>query len=170
MRLFEGVRVIAVNRTGNNRGSSGTNHVTLELTEPQVNIVTLARDRGTITLSYNPNGRGDGGLALSSADRVTLYEILGLKEADPPAEPFMTEIYRGGGRSTNHFNDRGKLIESYQDRSFYDRTQQEKRLVPNAAPAPNKTPAPPVRPTDGQNGDQRTPPTALRTFLNQQAK
>lgn len=170
MRLFEGVRVIVVNRTGSSRGNNGNNHVTLELTEPQVNVVTLARDRGTITLSYNPNGRGNGGLALSSSERVTLYEILGLKEAEAPAEPFMTEIYRGPERATNHFNDRGRLIESYRDRAFYDRPQQEKRLVPNTTPAPANAPAPPVRSTDGQNGDQRTPPTALRTFLNQQAK
>ncbi len=37
----------------------------------------------------------------------------------------MTEIYRGSGRSTNHFNDRGKLIESYSPPTQNDRPQQQ---------------------------------------------
>ncbi len=76
MRLFEGVRVLVVSRGTSNRSD---NYVTLELTEPQANVLTLARDRGAINLTFNPNGRGNGGLALTNADRVTLYEILGMK-------------------------------------------------------------------------------------------
>lgn len=159
MRLFEGVRVLAVKNGGGNRGDRG-NHVTLEVTEPQVNILTLARDRGTITLSYNPNGRGGGGLALSSADRVTLYEILGLKPAEPP---FMTDIYRGSSRATNRFNSDGRLMENNTS-GGQDRPQQQ--LPTNSAPAqsyPHSAPATPGRPADSQQPvEQSTAPTAAR--------
>ena len=166
MRLFEGVRIIAVNRNiSSNRIERGNNHVTLELTEPQVNVITLARDRGAITLSFNPNGRGNGGLALTNNERVTLFEILGLKPADPAAEPFLTEIYRGSDRSTNRFTDRGRLIESYTAPALNDRQRQQ--LVP-ITPAPSNVPATPVRPTDGNAADAPAPPTASRIFLNQQ--
>jgi pilus assembly protein CpaB len=162
MRLFEGVRVLAVNRGSTN---SRNNHVTLELTEPQANVLTLARDRGTITLTYNPNGRGNGGLALSSADRVTLYEILGLKPADA-SDPFLTEIYRGSGRSTNRFNDKGRLIEDYTPPNFNDRPRQQ--LVPApSSPTPNTQPAAPVQPSDANAPDRPTSPTASRPLLEE---
>jgi len=155
-----------VNRNiSSNRIERGNNHVTLELTEPQVNVITLARDRGAITLSFNPNGRGNGGLALTNNERVTLFEILGLKPADPAAEPFLTEIYRGSDRSTNRFTDRGRLIESYTAPALNDRQRQQ--LVP-ITPAPSNVPATPVRPTDGNAADAPAPPTASRIFLNQQ--
>lgn len=157
MRLFEGVRVLAVSRGA---ATSRNNHVTLEMTEPQANVVTLARDRGTLTLTYNPNGRGSGGLALSSGERVTLYEILGLRPADPAAEPFLTEIYRGSGRATNRFNDKGKLMENYSAPGANARQRQELVPVP-------KTPATPVKPTDTNAGDQPTSPTASRVLLDQ---
>jgi pilus assembly protein CpaB len=156
LRLFEGVRVLVVSRVGS-RGDRGSNHVTLELTEPQANILTLARDRGTITLTYNPNGRGSGGLALSSNERVTLYEILGLKAAEP-VEPFLTEIYRGSARSTNRFNDKGRLIDGTTPPAEAERPRRE--LVP-AQPAPAK-------PTDGNAKERPAPPTASRLLLEPQ--
>jgi pilus assembly protein CpaB len=159
MRLFEGVRVLAVSR---GPSTSRNNFVTLEMTEPQANVVTLARDRGTLTLTYNPNGRGNGGLALSSSERVTLYEILGLKQADP-SEPFLTEIYRGSGRATNRFNDKGKLMENYVAPGMNARPRQQ--LVP--VPKTSDTPAAPVKPTDANAGDQPTSPTASRILLEQ---
>ncbi len=112
MRLFEGVKILAINRNyTQSRVDRGSNHVTLELTEAQANIVILASDRGKLTLTYNPsNAVGDGGLALSNAERVTLYEILGLKKQDPAKDPFQTEIYRGNSRVTNQFDDRGRFV------------------------------------------------------------
>ncbi len=113
MRLFEGVKVIAYNRNlQQGRLDRSSNNVTLELTEPQTNIITLAKGRGQLTLSYNPNGAGDGGLALSNTERVTLYEILGLKPQEEAPEPFMAEIYRGTGRDTLMFNDKGRRIDA----------------------------------------------------------
>lgn len=112
MRLFEGVKVIAFNRNlQQSRIDRSGNHVTLELSGPQANIITLAKTRGTLTLTYNPNGAGDGGLALSNEERVTLYEILGLKPQEPEPEPFMTEIFRGNGRDTLYFNDKGRRVD-----------------------------------------------------------
>jgi len=112
MRLFEGVKILAINRNfTQGRVDRGSNHVTLELTETQANIVVLASERGKLTLTYNPtNAVGDGGLALSNAERVTLYEILGLKKQDPAKDPFQTEIYRGSGRVTNQFDEKGRFL------------------------------------------------------------
>jgi pilus assembly protein CpaB len=114
MRLFEGVKVIALNRNlQQSRIERSGNHVTLELTQPQANIIVLAKDRGTLTLTYNPGGAGDGGLAISNEERVTLFEILGLKPADPEKEPFMSEIYRGSSRGLMYFNDKGLPLDGY---------------------------------------------------------
>ncbi len=112
MRLFEGVKILAINRNfTQGRLDRSSNHVTLELTQTQANIVVLARDKGKLTLTYNPNGKGDGGLALSNDERVTLYEILGLKKQDPAKEPFQTEIYRGTRRLSNRFDERGRFLD-----------------------------------------------------------
>jgi pilus assembly protein CpaB len=114
MRLFEGVKLLAINRSQQiSRLDRSSNRVTLELTEPQANVVVLAQDRGQLTLTYNPNGQGDGGLAVSNSERVTLYELLGLRPAEPPAEPFLTEVFKGQGRQLNYFNDRGLRLEGY---------------------------------------------------------
>lgn len=111
MRLFEGVKILAINRSFT-QGSvdRGNNHVTLELTEPQANIVVLAHDKGKLTLTFNPNGKGNGGVALTNSERITFYEILGLIRADKPKEPVLTEIYRGPARSTLYFDDRGRFV------------------------------------------------------------
>ena len=114
MRLFEGVKILAINRNyTQSRVDRGANHVTLELTQAQTNIVVLAQDRGKLTLTYNPaEAPGDGGLALSNEERVTLFEILGLKKQDPvnPKDPIQTEIYRGNQRITVQFDEKGKLL------------------------------------------------------------
>ncbi len=114
MRLFEGVKILAINRsTTQGRVERQSNRVTLELTEPQANVLVLAKDRGSITLTYNPNGKGNGGLAISNSERVTLYEILGLRKAEPGKDPFMTETYRGAGRGTLFFNEKGRRLDGY---------------------------------------------------------
>ena len=114
MRLFEGVKILAINRNfTQSRVERGANHVTLELTQAQTNIVVLAQDRGKLTLTYNPSDAvGDGGLALSNEERVTLFEILGLKKQEPvnPKDPIQTEIYRGQSRITVQFDEKGKLL------------------------------------------------------------
>lgn len=119
LTLFNGVRVIAINRsyTQNSSSRRGTN-VTLELTPEQANIMILARDRGEITMSYTPEGKGDGGVAVSSAEKATLYEILGLKTPEKPKEeeppkPFIVEGYYGSSRSVNKFDRDGLRIGDY---------------------------------------------------------
>ena len=159
MRLFEGVRVLVVNRGGtSSRGDRGGNHVTLELTEPQTNVLTLAHDRGAITLTYNPNGRGTGGLAIAGNERITLYEILGLK---PATEPFLTEIFRGSGRSTNRFNEQGRLMES----ATPDQGNRSGQQLAPAPASPDTVPATPARPTDSGATERAAAPTAARLLL-----
>ena len=136
MRLFEAVKVLAINRNfSQGRVDRGNNHVTLELTVPQTNIIVLAKDRGKITLTYNPNGKGHGGLALSNSERITLFELLGLEKSDPVREPFTTEVFRGSGRSRNIFDDKGRFIDS--SRSATDANQTTQYQLPNAN-IPNK--------------------------------
>jgi len=136
LRLFEGVRLIAINRnTTQGRIERGGNRVTLELTEPQANVIVLAKDRGSLTLTYNPKGPGNGGLALTNAERVTLYEILGLKPKAPDPEPFLTESFRGVNRSVFLFNAQGRRIENYTPPAN-DRNRMVLPDAPNAAPTP----------------------------------
>lgn len=153
MRLFESVKVLAINRNfSQGKVERGNNNVTLELTVAQTNIVVLAKDKGKITLTYNPNGHGNGGLALSNDERVTLFEMLGLEKSAAAKEPFTTEIYRGSGRSTNQFDDRGRQIDN--GRTLSAPSQNTQYQLPNgnipttrgqlgtAAPAPPADPVP----------------------------
>jgi len=110
--LLGGVRVLAVGG-GIERDSQNTesiNTVTLELTPEQANILILAREKGEIALSYNPDGKGSGGVALRNQDRATMEEILGINRPEAPvsaprlsARPFTSESYKGSTRTTLQF-------------------------------------------------------------------
>jgi pilus assembly protein CpaB len=100
--LFKGVRVLALS-TGGGRslGQGSGSSVTLELTPGQSNILILAATRGDITLSYNPDGPGKGGVGVNREDRATLDEILGL--STPRDDSFTAENFKGTSRSTVRF-------------------------------------------------------------------
>lgn len=133
MTLFKGVKVLAINRsTAGGSAPRGGNNVTLELSEEQSNILIQARSKGSLTLTYAPEGKGDGGVAVSRKDRATLDEILGL---EPLAEPFTSEIYYGSGRSVLQFQN-GRPIGN--PTINYGRS---------AAPATNQQPA--TQPSNG---------------------
>ena len=108
MALMSGIRVLAINTQtqGSSVRRSG-NTMTLELTQEQARIITLARDHGTLRMMYNPTGKGTAGVTLSGKDRVTLDEILGLKEIPEPKKPFVTEIYYGASRQVIDFGEDG---------------------------------------------------------------
>ncbi len=85
--LLGGVRVLAVAGGGSGADSISTDSistVTLELTPEQANMLILAREKGEIALSYNPDGKGRGGVAVKNQDRATMDEILGLNRPDAP--------------------------------------------------------------------------------------
>lgn len=116
LTLFKGVKVLAINRSYKQSANSrrGTN-VTLELTPEQANILILASDNGEITMSYTPEGKGNGGVAINNEDRATLYEILGLKtpeklKPEEPPKPFVIEGYYGSSRSVDEFDRNGMRI------------------------------------------------------------
>jgi pilus assembly protein CpaB len=118
--LLEGIRVIAINRQTQQGGLDGDRHtVTLELTDEETKIVTLAQKKGDLTLTFNPNGKStaEPKTKLRNKDRATLEEILALdplKFPDPPApgkDPFVMTIYRGLGRSDVSFID-GRMVDA----------------------------------------------------------
>jgi pilus assembly protein CpaB len=103
MTLFKGVKILAMNRSQTAGGVDRSgNQVTVELTPRQANEVILAKDRGELTMSYNPEATEAAPPAPANDDRATFNEILGLAplKLDPP---FITEHYRGSGRSTLPF-------------------------------------------------------------------
>lgn len=115
MTLFKGVKVLAQNR--NFRQSpvlAAGNSVTLELAPEQTNVVLVTQSKGTLSLTYNPTGEGDGGVTLSNADRATLWEVLGIKKpaakkADPdPEKPFVTESFNGVRAGATQWDKNGK--------------------------------------------------------------
>ncbi len=106
MKLFSGVKLIAINgltQPSNIRSASNT--ATLELTEKQANVMFLAQQKGELNLALCTTGPGNGDIALDSADRVTLEQILGLEPPPEPKKPFQMEVFHGGGRATYQFND-----------------------------------------------------------------
>jgi pilus assembly protein CpaB len=153
MRLFEGVKILAINRNFTQGAvDRGGNHVTLELTEPQANVITLARDKGKITLTLNPNGKGNGGLALSNAERITFYEILGLVQGENPKQPFLTEIFRGTGRQTMYFDERGRIL------TGRSAPQLPSQTAPPFVLPPGQTPGAAAGPTPQPNYDPSVMP------------
>ena len=134
MTLFKGVKIIAINRqTSQGIGGTGDNSVTLELSSEQANIMMVARDKGKLDFSFNPEGKGSGGLALTGKDRATLEEILGLQpipKAPVPPGPFISQIYRGLGRRQLEFRQVGsKMMETNSGTATV--------TVPANPPAPN---------------------------------
>ena len=104
--LFEGVRVVAMNRSYTQVDNPGRNNVTLELNKEQARILLLGSQRGTIALTYNPEGPGQmTQTAGASSDRVTLEQILGLEEPEEQEKPYRTENYRGLGHNDVYFED-----------------------------------------------------------------
>ncbi len=121
LTLFKGVKVIAINQnyTQGSVDRSG-NTLTLELTPEQANIIILAEQKGSLTTTFTPDGPGSGVVAVSSEDRATLDEILGLKPLPTPEPPFSAEIYRGGSREYIEFRN-GKRYD-YSRQGFGDPT------------------------------------------------
>ncbi|MFQ5734279.1 MAG: Flp pilus assembly protein CpaB [Planctomycetaceae bacterium] len=111
LTLFKGVRVLALGTGGGTLGSDRSSSVTLELTPGQSNIMILAASRGDITLGYNPDGKGDGGVGVNREDRATLEDILGLKPPVKDGSTFTSESYRGSTRSINQFRDGRRIID-----------------------------------------------------------
>lgn len=150
VRLMKGIKLLAINRMvlqgpiDNDRNS-----VTVEVSQEQANALALANERGTITLVHTPDGEGNGKLALaemSSNDRATLEEILGLAPPKPPEAPpaprppFLTQIYRSTGRQDMRFAPNGEILDSFggwwmspyylQQQYYYNFYQQNPQLLP----------------------------------------
>ncbi len=111
VKLFDGVKIIAINGRLKGTSTGRESVVTLELDARQQAIMVAARDKGSITLTANPEGPGAGGLSvdMSENDRVTLRQVLGIEEPDM-VRPFMTENYRGTQRSVNAYDKDGRRI------------------------------------------------------------
>ena len=111
LKLFDGVRVLAINGRYTATSNDRSNIVVLELDEEQQEFMVLAKNKGNISLTFNPEGPGQGGLAIqtSKEDRVTLHELLGLEEPEKEKEPFVTEHYRNGGRTDVLYDEEGRL-------------------------------------------------------------
>jgi pilus assembly protein CpaB len=109
LALLQGVRLLTV--TPSESSTEGAGLVTLELTPEQATVLILAREKGDIALSYNPEGRGDGGVALKNRDRATFDEILGLPAGPRASAPgtFTAEVYKGSTRSIRQFDEPTKL-------------------------------------------------------------
>ena len=122
--LFRGVRLLSI--TPGEPSDDATSLATLELTPEQSAALILAREKGHLALSYNPEGKGNGGIAQKNSDRATFDEILGAPTpaatptttatttngrtpGDPAPTVFTTEIYKGTARSTQQFDIRSKI-------------------------------------------------------------
>ena len=115
MTLFKGVKVLALNKNFRQAPVLATgNSVTLELAPAQTNVILVTQSKGIISLTYNPTGEGDGGVALNNADRATLWEVLGIKKPaakkpDPdPEKPFVTESFKGLRGGATEWDKNGK--------------------------------------------------------------
>jgi pilus assembly protein CpaB len=104
LTLFRGVRLLAATPSESPNETAAT--VTLELTPEQAAVFVLAREKGTIAFSYNPDGKG-AGPSTKSGDRATLEEIFG-RTTPAGSVPFTSEIFKGSARSTQQFDSRAE--------------------------------------------------------------
>lgn len=109
MTLFRGVRVLAIN--GGSGLSRAANSATLELTPKQANVMILAQERAKITMTYNPQGKGNGVVDVPEENRATLEQILGLQPLPKPEPPFVSEHYGAGNRNVIQWKD-GSRVDS----------------------------------------------------------
>jgi pilus assembly protein CpaB len=112
LKLFDGVKIIAINGSLKGSGRNRDSVVTMQLDAEQQSIMVAARQKGNITLTANPEGPGSGGLNLqmSESDRITLRQILGIEEPDAK-KPFLTEQVRGNNRSYSQFDEDGNRVQ-----------------------------------------------------------
>jgi pilus assembly protein CpaB len=117
MTLFKGVKILAINgiAVGGTSAGRGASNVTLELTPQQANIILLARDRGVLNLTYTPDGKGTGVIAVEDENRATLNEILNLAPRPEPEPPFVTEFFEGTSRGVYQFRDGMRIGDGFQD-------------------------------------------------------
>jgi pilus assembly protein CpaB len=147
LTLFRGVRLLAA--TPIESANSAEYVATLELTPEQATALILAREKGTIALSFNPEGKGDGGIALKNRDRATFDEILGMPAVPAPPTPnaggtFTTEVYRGTTRSIRQFDEQTK-IQPPQAKSTRANPWQSAPLWTRKSPAGSMSPQAPDR-------------------------
>jgi Flp pilus assembly protein CpaB len=147
--LLEGVKILAINRgVLQNRPDRDRNVITLELTPEQSAAMIVAGQSGQLTLSYNPQGKGVGGLAsrLTNRERVTIEEILNLPPIPKPEEPipvtsFFVEEWRGAGMRTREFG--AHNMAGVRDSSVQPRRRNNNPPTAN----PNTDPNAPVDPS-----------------------
>lgn len=138
MTMFKGVKVLAMNRlTHQATLNRGSNTVTFELTPAQSNILLQAKTKGTLSVTYTPNGAGSGGVSIAEADRAHFEEILGLPDFPKRKRPFTTELYRGSSRSVIRYHDED---DEYDDRNYdYDRNNRATPWIEQPGWAPPRT-------------------------------
>lgn len=138
MTLIKGVQVLALNKNFRQGPVLATgNSVTLELAKEQVNVLLVSQAHGTISLTYNADGQGDGGIALNNSDRATLWEVLGLKKPATKEElerdqPFMTESFRGTGSGVSQWGKNGKRFDRAATDADYERRVNQQNQIDNA--------------------------------------
>lgn len=96
LTLMNGVRVLAITNAGTDSS------VTLELTPDQASSLILARNKGDIALSYNPEGKGNGGVVVKNLDRDSPSVSV---NPESESRPFISESYKGSTRSTLQFSE-----------------------------------------------------------------
>ncbi|MBI1312044.1 Flp pilus assembly protein CpaB [bacterium] len=114
IKLFKGVRVLALNRNFVQSPLQATeNSVTLEIAEQDTGILELCSKSGELTLQFTKVGDGRATVQVKDPNRPTLEEILQLppvpEEPEPPVPPepdrFTSRIYRQSALNTVRFQD-----------------------------------------------------------------
>ena len=123
MTLFEGVRIVAVEKPDSSKGSGSHNLdlrltngqflnmpkpqplVTLAVNLSQANILQTVEGRGELTLVPRAAEEATDVLGSGTQQKLTLGELLEVKEE----KPFQTEIYRAGSRQAKQFDENGVI-------------------------------------------------------------
>lgn len=167
LTLISGVEVLAVNANpvpGVVGGTPPPKTVTLAVTADQANALKVAEGRGLFTLSLrNPK---DETVTVSTGPQ-SLEGLLNLPRRE---RPFVSEIYRGGMRTTLTFERESKTRPFQLTSPVVDRPSQAPASTPTSttAPPPAPAPAPAAAPKPLTSAPVPAPaPTAAPTPLSQ---
>lgn len=122
VQLFEGVRVYEVFSPPD--AALNQNEAVLELDPDQQKVMLLAKERGRISLTYNPEGPGTAGLATDSLASRAMLRGNSLRTKSPTPDhdsipqqapestpAFVTEQFRDGVRSHAMYDNAGARMQ-----------------------------------------------------------
>lgn len=176
-RLVHAIRVLGPPITEGGESSAafpfnGKTYITVAATPEQANRLMLAQQAGTIGITLcdaTPAAQPSAPPDDSESHSISVRDLLGLSEPEPPPVRKVSEIYRGAERESIVFNAAGELLATEQEAAAASAaaaaTAPKKKCKTCGKKSPTRAPSREIPQTPGQNL-QPTPDIKLQNQQN----